>query len=279
MLLDETLWVICGAGRGVGKTHLADRLCEVLPGSVYAKLGHGSRSPEKHPNFFHGADALAEFLQNPADEDAQYTHAVIEANDAALRQDADVVIYIDGIPGHTDVRDDAGQMRESADICINAEGPGDARAVLGGVLGDEQLVDGIMEIVNNHSDFLSTGRFSVRTKVWFEIGGRRTFGPGLARLLDGVEQTGSLRASADAAGMSYRHAWDLVHAAEDRFGRRLLEGRPGGAGGGGSELTPAGEAMLRIFRRLNAQVARFADQQCDALYAEIMEDHTDDSAG
>ena len=35
-----TVWVICGAERGVGKTHLGSRLCEVLPEAVYVKRGH-----------------------------------------------------------------------------------------------------------------------------------------------------------------------------------------------------------------------------------------------
>lgn len=275
MLLDTTLWVICGAGRRVGKTHLANRLCEVLPEAVYAKLGHGARSPEKHPNFYQDTQKLVDFLQEDA---AHYDHAVCEANDPLLRKEADVVIYIGEIPGSTDVRDDVRQMRESADICVSAEGVGDASPVLEEVVDDPELVTAILGILQDQANFLTTARPCVRTKVWFEVGGRRTFGPGLAYLLDGVENTGSLRASADAAGMSYRHAWDLVHAAEQRFGKRLLEGHPGGAGGGGSELTPAGEAMLQIFRRLNEQVARFADEQYDTLYDQIMEEQTDDPA-
>lgn len=275
MLLDATLWVVCGAGRGVGKTHLANRLCEILPDATYAKLGHGSRSPEKHPNFFQDADELWEFLQN---RDTGGQHFVVEANDASLREKADIVIYIDNIPDHTDVREDADQMRRSADICVNAEGPDNPTTALEAEVADRELCDQIKEILQRQSEFLTAGRPSVRTKVWFEVGGRRTFGPGLAHLLDGVQNSGSLRAAAEAAGMSYRHAWDLIHAAEDRFGKSLLEGHSGGTGGGGSELTSAGEAMLRIFRRLNQQVARFADEKYDILYDQIMEERIDDSA-
>ena len=37
----SVVWVICGAGRHVGKTRVATRLCGELPNSVYAKQGHG----------------------------------------------------------------------------------------------------------------------------------------------------------------------------------------------------------------------------------------------
>ena len=46
------LWVICGAGRGVGKTTLALKLCEILPDSRYAKCGHGAKQSQKPDPFF-----------------------------------------------------------------------------------------------------------------------------------------------------------------------------------------------------------------------------------
>ena len=49
------MWIICGAGRRVGKTHLARRLCRVLPRSVYAKPGHGPAGAAKSRNYFRPA--------------------------------------------------------------------------------------------------------------------------------------------------------------------------------------------------------------------------------
>ena len=44
------VWVICGAGGGVGKTTLAQKLCKILPGSVYAKCGHSPAKSGKPEN-------------------------------------------------------------------------------------------------------------------------------------------------------------------------------------------------------------------------------------
>ena len=99
----------------------------------------------------------------------------------------------------------------------------------------------------------------VRSKVWFVRGGEHAFGPGLARLLTGVERHGSLRAAARAERMSYRHAWAEVRHAEEALGRPLILRRAGGAGGGGSALSDDGRRMLALFARVSKETAEHAD--------------------
>jgi molybdate transport system regulatory protein len=88
-------------------------------------------------------------------------------------------------------------------------------------------------------------------KLWIDCNGR-AFGDGPARLLTGVEQSGSLRKAAADLGMSYNKAWRILHAAEERLGFPLLERSVGGSLGGGSELTTAGLDLLSRFRGLSA---------------------------
>jgi molybdate transport repressor ModE-like protein len=110
---------------------------------------------------------------------------------------------------------------------------------------------------------------NVRTKVWFTIGNLHTFGAGLARLLEHIEQYGTLRRSARETGMSYRHAWNLVKNAEGHLRKRLIVKHPGGVGGGRSELSPDGRRLMEAFRRLNQDVARYADSRfCELLEKE-----------
>jgi len=91
-------------------------------------------------------------------------------------------------------------------------------------------------------------------KLWLDYRGR-AFGDGPARLLDGVERSGSLRKAAQDLGMSYNKAWRILHAAEQRLGFPLLDRSVGGTLGGGSQLTPEGKDLLRRYRALAEEVS------------------------
>jgi molybdate transport system regulatory protein len=91
-------------------------------------------------------------------------------------------------------------------------------------------------------------------KLWLEYKGR-AFGDGPARLLDGVEQWGSLRKASQELGMSYNKAWRILHAAEERLGFALLDRSVGGSLGGGSHLTPEARDIVARYRAVAAEVA------------------------
>ena len=65
-------------------------------------------------------------------------------------------------------------------------------------------------------------------------------GPGKADLLDAIRQTGSISASAKLMKMSYRRAWELVDVMNRCFDLPLVQTSPGGAHGGGAQLTELG---------------------------------------
>ena len=67
--------------------------------------------------------------------------------------------------------------------------------------------------------------------------GERFFGEGPCRLLHRIEETGSLRAAAQAMGLSYSKALRMVKRAEKELGFALTRKTIGGRGGGGSTLT------------------------------------------
>ena len=75
----------------------------------------------------------------------------------------------------------------------------------------------------------------------------RFFGEGPCRLLRGIEQYGSLRASAASMGMAYTKALRLMKHAEVALGMPLARKTIGGKHGGGSELTPEGKEFLRKY--------------------------------
>ena len=109
-------WVICGARRKVGKTHLALALCRVLPRALYAKLGHGPARPDRPENFFTRPEELEAFVASRA---GAHDHVVVEANTWALEGRGDLVIYLEGAEGRTGMRQDRQTLRGLADIRID----------------------------------------------------------------------------------------------------------------------------------------------------------------
>jgi molybdate transport system regulatory protein len=87
------------------------------------------------------------------------------------------------------------------------------------------------------------------------LGEATALGPGKARLLELIGETGSISGAAKALGMSYRRAWLLVDAMNRDFRAPLVETARGGGGGGGAQLSALGlEASLR-YRAMEAKAA------------------------
>ena len=146
-----TLWVICGAGRGVGKTHLAQRLGQVLPNAVYAKCGHHQAQAGKPTNFFNTEEQLAAFLASVAES---RDHFVVESNGLARRGEGDIVVFVDGIDGHTNVRSDADVLRAQAHlrVCPGAACVRDWQKVLRSKLANEKLSGAVCEVLREHTE-------------------------------------------------------------------------------------------------------------------------------
>ena len=77
--------------------------------------------------------------------------------------------------------------------------------------------------------------------------GEKFFGEGPARLLRGIDETGSLRAAAISMGMAYTKALKLMKQAENALGFSLITRTTGGKAGGGSILTPEGIRWLQQY--------------------------------
>ena len=91
------------------------------------------------------------------------------------------------------------------------------------------------------------------------------FGPGKARLLELVDEHGSIRRAAAAMHMSYRQAWLLLEAVEKTFGAPVVATATGGAKGGGARLTELGRTILARYRSIEKRAARAAGRELSAL--------------
>lgn len=87
--------------------------------------------------------------------------------------------------------------------------------------------------------------------------GEVSFGAADARLLRAIDDQGSVSAAADALGRSRPRATGRLDDLEAAFGS-LVERTRGGAGGGGTDLTPGAHDLLARFDRLRAALSGVA---------------------
>lgn len=109
-------------------------------------------------------------------------------------------------------------------------------------------------------------------RLWFRalLPGGGAFGPGKAELLEAIRRTGSIAAAGRSMRMSYRRAWRMTDELNKLFETPLVEAERGGEAGGGSRLSPLGEAVLAAWRELDRAVAEAAGpglRRLDALRA------------
>jgi len=84
-----------------------------------------------------------------------------------------------------------------------------------------------------------------------------TFGKGVATLLRGVEETGSLNAAAKRIKMAYSKAWRIVKETESGFGFLLIN-RDGARG---STLTKEGVKLLAAYEDAEAKGSEFVSKR------------------
>lgn len=82
------------------------------------------------------------------------------------------------------------------------------------------------------------------------LGAVIAIGPGKAALLEAIQDTGSITAAAKRMKMSYARAWQLVDTMNQSFREPVVLASKGGSHGGGTGLTPFGEAVLARYRAM-----------------------------
>ena len=83
-----------------------------------------------------------------------------------------------------------------------------------------------------------------------DFGGERSIGPGKIRLLELINETGSISAAGRALAMSYRQAWLLVDELNHMFREPVVTAQTGGGGGGGAMVTETGNDIVRLYREM-----------------------------
>jgi molybdate transport system regulatory protein len=99
-----------------------------------------------------------------------------------------------------------------------------------------------------------------RLSLRLEVGDVVRLGPGKVRLLELIDELGSISAAGRAMEMSYRRAWLLVDSLNGAFREPLVATRPGGKADARAAVTPFGRAVLDRYRAMEARArAAIAD--------------------
>ena len=253
------IWVVCGAGRAVGKTKIAQGLVGLLRSSVYAKCGHNAKKAGKPDAYFDTMKALNSFVSDCYDK---YENIVIESNAYALSGKADIVIYIDGVESRTSFCDDCDKLKSLSDmeICSGSTVQKWQTALKSRLKSDEDVRD-ICRLFSQQRRYLYGCSPRVRSKVWFEVDGKHLFGKGLADLLKQIDKGSTLQNAADNVQISYRKAWELISEAEQVLGCKLVVRRSGGKKGGESRLSKKGKSFLSAYELMNKEVTAYAKRK------------------
>lgn len=102
---------------------------------------------------------------------------------------------------------------------------------------------------------------ALRGRIWIDGPGGTFIGYGRVVLLERIREHGSITKAAKSMEMAYRRAWDLVDSMNRQSREPLVELATGGKGGGGAQVTPAGEKAIKMFWRFHRDFQAFLERE------------------
>mgnify|MGYP002638725608 CR=1 FL=1 len=108
-------------------------------------------------------------------------------------------------------------------------------------------------------------KISVRARFRIMTGDLIALGPGKVDLLESIGREGSISQAARERHLSYRRAWNMVDTMNQCFKEPLVISVTGGKGGGGAQLTPAGEKVIQLYRKMEKKAATATQTESKAL--------------
>jgi molybdate transport system regulatory protein len=107
----------------------------------------------------------------------------------------------------------------------------------------------------------------VKLSFRIDLSPTHAVGPGKIRLLELIEETGSISAAGRAMNMSYRRAWLLVDELNQLFKERVAVTAQGGKAGGGAALTAFGRSLTKRYRDMESEAHAAVSKHLSALRA------------
>ncbi len=108
--------------------------------------------------------------------------------------------------------------------------------------------------------------------LWINRADDKFLGGDRIKLLEKIDELGSITKAAKAIGISYKNAWDTVNLINNLSEKPLVDRLTGGKGGGGTSLTAEGKKVITQFNTIQEEHRRFLDNleqrlgETDSLY-------------
>ena len=105
-----------------------------------------------------------------------------------------------------------------------------------------------------------------KLRVWVLFGRGLKFGDGRARLLELIDERGSLRQAAAEFDMSYRNAWGYLRELEKTAGFQIVARSPSGTLRSGMRLTPQGRDFVACYRKFQRSLDEAAARHFESAF-------------
>jgi molybdate transport system regulatory protein len=113
----------------------------------------------------------------------------------------------------------------------------------------------------------------VRLKIWVENdAGQLVIGTGRLRILQAIQEVGSINKAAKMLKQPFRAVWGKIKATEERCGFKVVESTSGG-----SRLTERGQELLDTYIQLKDRCETYSDTQFEDLFGRYNKKTTEDT--
>ena len=107
--------------------------------------------------------------------------------------------------------------------------------------------------------------YHIKSRFWIATEEGTFLGDGKVKLLEAINETGSISAASRKLEISYRKAWKMIDVMNSQAKKPLVERQTGGKSGGGTQVTPQGLKAIESFMILKTKCADFMDAEFKKL--------------
>lgn len=104
----------------------------------------------------------------------------------------------------------------------------------------------------------------IHARLWLiDEAGEHYLGVGKVRLMEAIDELGSISHAARTLGMSYKRAWSLIQEVNQLEEQPYVVKEVGGAGGGHATVTETGHRAIERYRQLEDDLREFLARRAE----------------